>query len=556
MKSKLAVAFVLAGCSAPPNVPDPPAPQEALGPVHVKLIGINDFHGNLEGPSGKVTVGEETFEAGGAEYLAARIAELSKYNPNTVVVGAGDMIGASPLISALFHDEPAIEVLGAAGLAISAVGNHEFDEGVDELLRLKNGGCHPVDGCLDGDPYEGAKFDYLAANVTYKSTGEVIFPAHVVREFDGIQVGFIGLTLEGTPQIVDPSGITTVDFKDEAETINASAAALRADGVEAIVVLIHEGGLPATKNNPSGCDGISGPILEIVQASDKAVDVFVTGHTHQAYICEVDGRLVTSAKSYGQMLTDIDLTLNRQTKDVESRTARNVVVERTGPIDEAVAAHVDKYRQLVAPLANKQVGEIKGDLLRETAESGDSALGRLIADIQLWATASPDKGGAQIAFMNAGGVRADLLFAPSGAEMPGAVTFAEVHTVQPFGNSLVTMSLTGAQLHKLLESQFQPDKTRIMHPSQGFTYTWTASKPEGQKVDPKSMKLNGKVIDPAKTYRVTVNSFIAAGGDGYNVLTEGTDRLGGPVDVDAMIAYFGAKSPVAVPTKSRIVKKP
>lgn len=549
------LALLVAGCSAPATVPDAPPTQTTPGPVHVKLLGINDFHGHLEGPSGKITVGEVTTEAGGVDYLAARIAEIAKYHPHTVVVGAGDMVGASPLISGLFHDEPAIETLNQAGLAISAVGNHEFDEGVDELMRLKKGGCHPKDGCVDGDPFEGAKFDMLAANVLYKNSGEPIFPAYVVREFEGVPVGFIGLTLEGTPEIVDPSGITGVDFKDEAETINAAAQALQADGVEAIVVLIHEGGLPASKD-PNVCEGISGPILDIVQNSSKAVDIFVTGHTHQAYVCQVDGRLVTSAKSYGQMLTEIDVKLNRETRDVEAVQAKNHIVHRDGQGHPEVAATVEKYRTLVAPLANKQIGEIKGDILREAGPAGDSPLGRLIADIQLAATASQDKGAAQIAFMNSGGVRADLNFAPAGQEMPGAVTFAEAHTVQPFGNSLVTLTLTGAQLDELLESQFQADRTRILHPSSGFTYAWSEKAPIGAKVDPKSIKLNGKVVDPAATYRVTVNSFIAAGGDGYTVLPLGTERIGGPLDLDAFITYFETQSPIAAPAKSRITKLP
>lgn len=554
MNAKLALAALLiAGCSSSATRPDAPAEiPKATTPVQVKLVGINDFHGHLEGPSGKVTVGDETLEAGGVDYLAAKIAELQRYNPNIVVVGAGDMIGASPLISALFHDEPAIEALNATGLAITAVGNHEFDEGVDELLRLKKGGCHPKDGCQDGDPFDGAKFDYLAANVTRKDDGQTILPASVIREFDGVKIGFIGLTLTGTPEIVDPTGITTVDFADEATTINDEAAKLKTQGIQAIVVLIHEGGMQATHNNPSGCDGISGPILKIVKNTIKDVDVFVTGHTHQAYICEIDGRLISSAKSYGQMLTDIDLTLDPATGDVISSHARNIVVTREGEPRADVTAVVEKYRARVAPLANRKIGEIKGDLLREPGESGDSALGRTIADSQLWATAAPEKGGAQIAFMNAGGVRKDLTFAQSGAEGDGVVTYSEAHTVQPFGNSLVTMTLTGKQIDDLLECQFMNEYPSILHPSKGFTYTWSASAAVGNKVDPKTIKLNGKQIASEKSYRVTVNSFMAAGGGGCETWTQGTDRVGGPLDLDAFVDYLGANSPLTVPVVSRI----
>ncbi len=555
MKSKLLIALLFAGCSASPGVPEAPPVIPAATPVHLKLIGLNDFHGNLEGPSGKVTVGETVIEAGGIDYLAARIAEIQKYNPNTIVVAAGDMVGASPLISSLFHDEPAIEVLNEAGLAISAVGNHEFDEGIDELERLKNGGCHPTEGCLDGDPFEGAKFEYLAANVTRKADGQTVFPSYVIREFEGVKVGFIGLTLEGTPQIVDPAGIGSLDFGDEAEAINQAAKELQDQGIEAIVVLIHEGGVPASRDNPDGCEGISGPIIEIVQNTSKAVDIFITGHTHQSYICKMDDRLVTSAKSYGQMFTEIDVELNRETRDVERTSARNLVNDRLGTPMASVTKIVEKYAALVSPLANKQIGEITSDIPRETGESGDSQMGRLIADIQLWATKPADKGGAQFAFMNGGGVRGELQFAPRDQEAPGAVTFAEAHAVQPFGNSLVTMTLTGAQIHGLLESQFG-ERTRIMHPSANFTYAWSESAPNGKKIDAASIKLDGKSIVATATYRVTVNSYIAAGGDGYEVLTLGTDRLGGPIDLDAFVAFFQGNSPVASPMKSRIQKNP
>jgi 5'-nucleotidase len=555
MKSKLLIALLLGGCSASPGVPDAPPVIPAATPVHLKLIGINDFHGNLEGPSGKVTVGETSIEAGGIDYLAARIAEIQKYNPNTLVVGAGDMVGASPLISSLFHDEPTIEALNEAGLAITAVGNHEFDEGIDELERLKKGGCHPTDGCLDGDPFEGAKFEYLAANVTQKSDGKTVFPAYVVREFEGVKVGFIGLTLEGTPQIVDPSGIGSLDFADEAQTINKATAELQAQGIEAIVVLIHEGGVPASRDSPDGCEGISGPIVEIVQNTSKAVDIFVTGHTHQAYICTMDDRVVPSAQAYGQMWPEIDVELNRETKDVERASARNLVIDRVGAPKASVTMIVEKYAALVAPMANKQIGEITSDIPRETGDSGDSQMGRLIADIQLWATKPADKGGAQIAFMNGGGVRGELNFSPGGKEAPGAVTFAEAHAVQPFGNSLVTMTLTGAQIHALLESQFG-ERTRIMHPSANFTYAWSESAPIGKKIDAASIIIDGKPIVAETEYRVTVNSYIAAGGDGYEILPLGTKRIGGPIDLDAFVAYFQSNSPIATPLQSRITKKP
>lgn len=556
MKRSLLFAALLTACSASPQVADElPKAQESES-VHVKVIGVNDFHGHLEGPSGKVKIDGEAIEAGGAAYLAQRISDIKKFHPNTIVVGAGDMIGASPLISALFQDEPAIEALNEAGMDINAVGNHEFDEGVEELMRIAKGGCHPTHGCFAESEFGGAKFEMLAANVTWKSDGKTIFPAYSIREYEGVKVGFIGLTLEGTPSIVDPSGIKDVDFGDEAEAINKATEELKAAGVKAIVVLIHEGGRPAATDHPDDCTEISGPILEIVKNTDKEVDVFVTGHTHQPYICTIDDRLVTSAKSYGQVISEIDLQVDRKTQDVVSKTARNIIIDRTGEEHAATLAVVEKYRPIVEPMANRPIGQVTADVLRSTDENGESPLGRLIADVQLDATSSTDLGGAQIAFMNPGGIRADLLHAPEGG-VPGEVTFAQAHTIQPFSNSLITMTLSGKQLHQLLEQQWlDQSRPRLLQVSKGFEYTWSESAAAGSKVDPKSMKLNGKVIDPTANYRVTVNSFIAVGGDGFTVLTDGTDQLGGPIDLDAFVSYFGKKSPVEPPTKKRITRKP
>jgi 5'-nucleotidase len=556
MKRLTLASLFVAACSGTPHATDPQPVEQPSPSVHVKVLGINDFHGHLEGPSGKVTVDGVAVEAGGAAFLAQRIAEIRKYHPNTIVVGAGDMIGASPLLSALFHDEPAIEALNEAGMDINAVGNHEFDEGVEELMRIKRGGCHPEAGCFADSEYKGANFEFLAANVRWKKDGETIFPAYSIREFDGVKVGFIGLTLEGTPAIVDPKGITDVTFHDEAESINLAATALKEQGVRTIVVLIHEGGYPASSNHPDDCEGISGPILEIVAATDVEVDLFVTGHTHQPYVCTIGERLVTSAKSFGQAMTEVDLHIDRATGDVTQKQARNLVIDRTSTEHPGVVQVIEKYKPIVDPLANRAIGEIKADFPRETNADGESLLGRLIADIQLHVTSSAEQGGAQIAFMNPGGIRADLLHAPEGG-VAGTVTYAQAHTIQPFGNSLVTMTLTGAQIHELLEQQWKDQsRVRLLQVSKGFSYTWTESAPEGKKVDPKSIKLNGKVLGPEQTYRVTVNSFIAAGGDGFTVLIDGTNRLGGPVDVDAFVAYLGAKSPLSPSTAKRITRKP
>jgi len=528
------------------------------GTVDVQILAVNDFHGNLLPPSGSSgRIGSTN--AGGVEYLATHINNLRAQNPNTVVVSAGDMIGASPLISALFHDEPSIEAFNLIGLDFNAVGNHEFDEGVYELIRMQEGGCHPVDGCLDGDDFAGADFRYLAANVTWKKNDKSIFPAYKIRAFKGVQVAFIGMTLEGTPSIVTPSGISELNFLDEADTVNALIPELKQKGIETIVVLIHEGGFPAGGYNE--CPGISGPIVDIVNRMDDAVDVVISGHTHQAYNCVIDGRIVTSAASFGRVVTDVDLTIDRTTGDVVSATANNQIVTRDVSLAPSLTALVAKYQTLVAPLENRVIGSITADITRTNNAAGESALGDVIADAQLDATDDPGFGDAVVAFMNPGGIRADFTYAGSAAgEGDGNVTYGEAFTVQPFGNSLVTMTLSGAQIETLLEQQFQGCGTqtanRVLQVSAGFTYEWSASAAACDKVDPATIKINGVTVDPAANYRVTVNSFLADGGDNFAVLVQGTDRLGGDVDVDALEKYFAAFSPLAPGPQNRIVRIP
>ncbi len=535
------------------------AQAKPSGTVNVQILALNDFHGNLLPPSGSSgRVG--TIDAGGVEYLATHINNLRALNPNTVVVSAGDMVGASPLISALFHDEPTIEAFNLIGLDFNAVGNHEFDEGWSELVRLQEGGCHPVDGCLDGDDFAGAEFQFLAANVTRKDNGKTIFPAYKMRSFAGAKIAFIGMTLEGTPSIVTPSGIADLNFLDEADTVNALIPELKAKGIETIVVLIHEGGVQSSPAPYNGCVGISGPIVDIVNRFDDEVDVVISGHTHQPYNCTIDNKLVTSAFSFGRLVTKIDLTIDRETGEVTTMAADNRIVTRDVVKDSFLTALVNKYNALVAPIANRVIGSITGNITRTTNAAGESALGDVIADAQLYATTDPANGGAVIAFMNPGGIRADLTYAGSPAgEGDGNVTYGESFTVQPFGNNLVTVTMTGAQIDTLLEQQFVgcgQTSNRILQVSNGFTYSWSSSASACNKVDPTSIKLNGVTLDPAGSYRVTMNSFLADGGDGFSTFTLGTDRLGGAVDTDALEAYFAVFSPVAPGPMNRITVLP
>jgi len=557
MKKFLPVLLTVAVLALVATLAVAPAGAKPSDTVNVQILAVNDFHGNLEPPAGSSgRIG--TINAGGVEYLATHLNALRATNPNTVVVSAGDMIGASPLLSALFHDEPTIEAFNEMGLDFNAVGNHEFDEGIYELLRMQEGGCHPVDGCLDGDDFGGAEFRYLAANVVWAKNDKPIFPAYKIRAFNGVQIAFIGMTLEGTPSIVTPSGISELKFLDEADTVNALIPELKQKGIETIVVLIHEGGAQVAPAPYNGCVGISGAIVDIVNRFDPAVDVVISGHTHNAYNCVINDMIVTSAASFGRVVTDVDLTLDKQSGDVVSMSANNNIVTRDVAKDSFMTTLIAKYNAIAAPLANRVIGSITANITRTTNAAGESALGDVIADAQLYATADPANGGAVIAFMNPGGIRADLTYAGSSAgEGDGNVTYGESFTVQPFGNNLVTVTMTGDQIKQVLEQQFNnpaPGQTRILQISNGFTYSWSASAPVGSKVS--NMMLNGQPIDLNASYRVTMNSFLADGGDNFAAFKLGTDRLGGVVDTDALEAYFTAFSPVAPGLQNRITLLP
>ncbi len=560
----VSTAGVLLSTTAPASAA-PSAAAAGPKPVDVQLLALNDFHGNLEPPSGssgRVQTGVDsagnavTVDAGGIEYLDTELrtlAEQQKKN-NTITVAAGDLIGASPLLSAAFHDEPTIEALNLAGLDYASVGNHEFDEGAAELLRIQNGGCHPVDGCADGTPYKGAEFQYLSANAFVTATGQPLLPPYAIHKVQGVKIGFIGMTLEGTKDIVSQQGVAGLGFGDEAATANRYAKQLQAQGVQAIVVLLHEGGQQSRNSfDINGCSGIGGPIVDIAAKMDPSIDVIVSGHTHQAYNCELSGKLVTSASSFGRLVTDIDLRVDRRSGDIITAAANNVIVSRDQAKEPEQTALIARYRTALGPIATQLVGSTAAPLTRaqETlfgSFTGESLLGNVIADAQLAAT--DDEQGAVAAFMNPGGVRADL--------DAGPVTYEEAFTVQPFANNLVTLDLTGAQIQCLLEQQFTTAKT--LYPSATVSYTVDAKGTtaslnapcSGTRVVNSSVKFSGVPIVDTQTYRITVNNFLAGGGDGFSVLTGGANAVTGPIDLDAFTAYLGAKQPVQAPALDRI----
>jgi 5'-nucleotidase len=625
----LAAAALVAACSTAP-----PGPKT----VTVKVIAFNDFHGHLESPG---RFGANTLvpfaqrpAVGGADALAAEVARLKARNPLNVVVGGGDMVGASPLVSGLFFDEPSVEVLNRIGLEFTSVGNHEFDKGTDELNRLQEGGCKRTLGRPDPNSckglgsrtpgrFDGAHFHWLAANVVDTATGRAVMPPYGIKSFGGVPVAFIGMTLKGTPGIVSPAGVKGLEFRDEADTVNALIPELHDQGIQAIVVLVHQGGVQAAggANDINGCDanlkeadGSDSDIGRIVRRLDDAVDLVISAHTHAAYNCSANtvdvattgaltpragglpnkaGRLVpvTSASAYGRVLTDIDVTLDTATRHVIAIKPVNHLVDRSDPAivqamqaDPAVRNIVQGYVRLAAPLADSVVGSLARSLPAIPNEAGEEPAGSLIADSQLKATQPAALGGAQIAFMNPGGVRSPGFVS---ATAPFALTYGAAFTVQPFGNSLVTMTLTGAQLKTLLEQQFAgcdgQGADRVLQPSAGFLFTWSASRAPCSKIvdvvytptdltaappvvtgTPQWLVKGGVVQDPVRTYRVTVNSFMASGGDGLRVLTEGTSRIGGAQDIDAMTAYLAPYASSQAPYdpaapalgEPRIVRRP
>ncbi|MEV6699032.1 bifunctional metallophosphatase/5'-nucleotidase [Streptomyces sp. NPDC051453] len=548
--------------------------------VDVQLLSFNDFHGNLEPPagsSGQVTENlpdgtTRKVDAGGVEYLATSLRTARKSHPYSVTAAAGDLIGASPLLSGLFHDEPTVEAMNKLDLDVTSVGNHEFDEGATELARMQNGGCHPKDGCFeDGKKFRGADYPYLAANVTDEKTGKPILAPYWVWKHNGVKIGFIGVTLEGTPDIVSADGVKGLKFHDEIETVNKYAKILDKQGVKSIVTLIHEGGVPASGSynydcdSPSGGAGISGPIVDIAKGISPKVDALVTGHTHNAYVCTIPDpsgkpRMVTSASSYGKLYTDTTLTYDRRTKDIVRTSVKsaNHVVSRTQPKAADMTALIGRWNKLAAPVAGQPVGFISADIPGRGAASPEEPLGDLIADAQLAHGKTLDPK-TSLALMNPGGVRSDLVYKASGSEGDGVVTYGEGFTVQPFSNTVNLADLTGAQVITALQQQVSGSNEaspKILQPSAGLTYTLDMTKTGAARVVVDSIRLNGTAIDPAATYRVAMNSFLAGGGDGFAALGQGKNPLVGSDDLKAFNDYLtansSAASPIAPPKADRI----
>lgn len=572
----------LAGCGALPPQAGGHSPQH----IDITLIGFNDLHGNLEPPRLSHTVqgpdGPVAVPAGGMAYFASAMAALKARGPHHAVLSAGDMVGASPLLSSLFLDEPTIEAVNAMQIDFNAVGNHEFDRGWRELLRLQQGGCEKFTArqpCQISQPFEGARFGFLAANTVRSEDGQTLLPATGLKRFTegGVTVtlGVIGLTLQATPTMVSPSGVAGLRFDDEAATANALVPQLRAQGADVIAVVIHEGGGTTAGVQETSCAGLSGDIVPILERLDPAVDVVISGHTHQAYVCDYSRVnpakpfLLTSAGQYGTLLTDIQLRVDARTRRVVHKTARNVIVQGeaftgsqgrvpltplvpTFAADPQVQKVIDTYRAAAVPLAQRPVGQAAGPVRRTPGASLESALGNLVADAQLHATRAPEQGGAQLSFMNPGGLRADLV-----PDEQGLVRYGQLYAVQPFGNQLVVKTFTGAQIRAVLEQQFASGSNTVQRPrvlmvSSGFSYRYDLAQPGGERIS--HMVLHGAPLHDDALVRVVMSSYLDSGGDNFSVLTQGHDRQVGGLDLDALEAYFRAHSPVQVPATDRITR--
>ncbi|GHJ47393.1 5'-nucleotidase [Catellatospora sp. TT07R-123] len=559
-------------------------PAAAAAPARptVQLLAVNDFHGNLDavpGAAGSVVevddTGHETLvPAGGIARMATLLKQARTGQGRSLTVGGGDMIGGSPLISAAYHDEPTVHALEALGLKVTTVGNHEFDEGRAELLRIAKGGCHPVDGCAEpGVRYPGAAYPILAANVVDTATGKPILAPYWVKKYQGFKVGFIGVVTHTVPSLVVQAGIQGLEFRDEVATINKYAKELGGKGVNAIVVLIHEGGLTSERAYDFDCDaagpgtGLTGAIKTIAQQATAAVDLIVSAHSHEAYVCDIPDpkghrRLVTQAASFGRTFTDIRFAINPATRDIAraSVQAANHVVTLDTPEDPAVRQVVETWRARSAEKANQPVGYIAGNLPGRGATTLETPLGDVIADSQAEGSAAA---GSQLAFLNPGGMRADLVYAATGSEGDGVVTYGEAFQVQPFDNILVTMDLTGQQLLAVLREQFSGDNTaspRLLQLSDGLRYTVDLARAGADRVLADTVRVAGAPLDPAAVYRVTANTFLAEGGNGFTTFRDGTNRVNGSVDLAAFVAYMQAHTapanPLPVPAANRVTILP
>jgi 5'-nucleotidase len=529
--SSLALSLALAGCATP-----------ARGPVDINLVALNDFHGNLEpskytykGADGK----SDTMRVGGIEALSGALAAWRREDKDLLFVAAGDLVGASPALSSMWADEPSIEAMNMMGLTASALGNHEFDRGRKELLRQQNGGCdspRPDKACQLSPAFGGARYQYLATNVFDTASGKLLVPGWRIEEVKGVKVGIVGAALQDTPSVAIASALAGLSFGDEAQNINQAITQMRARGAKVFVVLIHNGGHTDEAPDQPGCSQLKGHVVDVVKKIDPAVRLVITGHSHTGYLCKVDGRVVTQADAAGHLLTRIRMTVDPASGAVADIDARNVIMKpgQYQP-DPRVSSYLAKVKersqaQLAQPVARLGVSTVA----RKENEAGESPLGDLIADAAVAATREQ---GVQVGFMNPGGIRKDL---EANASLD--TTYGHAQAVLPFGNTLVAMDMTGAQIRNLLEQQWLPPQSPdgyMLQVSSALSYRWDAKRPLGNRVVPGTIRINGVSLDDSKTYRVVANNFLAEGGDNFPEFAKGSNRADTQIrDLDGLIAYL------------------
>ncbi|MEU5774563.1 bifunctional metallophosphatase/5'-nucleotidase [Streptomyces venezuelae] len=563
------VALCLPGSSTAAPVPRAEAAPAPRADVPVQLIALNDLHGNLdpvEGAAGQVRqAGGKDVQAGGMGQLAGLVAKARGGQRRSLTVGAGDMIGGSPLLSALFHDEPTVQALERLGLDVSSVGNHEFDEGPRELERMARGGCHPEDGCAPGGKYDGAQFPYLAANVSRAGSSEPLLKPYAIETLaGGLRIGFIGVVTKDAPQAINASQVRDLEFHDEVPVVKRYSEELRRAGVDAQVLLVHEGEAANGVAGRGDCDAdgpgsrLRGRIKGIAERTPSAVDLIVSGHSHDSYECTVTDpsgapRSVTQADSFGRSFTDLRFRLGADGDVVRSSvTARNRIVPVDSAKQPAMRKLIETWRARSAKVADRTVGHISADMPGRGSKEKETPLGSLIADAQTEATRTER---AELALLNPGGMRADLV-----RRGDGSVTFADAFRTQPFGTPLMTMTLTGDQLLTVLREQFSganAEEPRFLQLSSALKYSVDMKRSGAARLLTETVQVKGERVRPTGKYRVTVNDFLANGGNGFSTFTKGTERDGGSVtDLDALVHYLENNSapnaPLDPPDPGRI----
>lgn len=524
-------------------------PNETRGKtVEVNIVAINDLHGYLQpnpwrykGADGI----ERTVNVGGIATLGGMLDQLRAKDPQLLFIGAGDLVGGSPAISAMWADEPTLEALHGMGLLLSSLGNHELDAGKAELLRQINGGCEsprPQKACKFHSNFTGGGFPYIAANLIDTDTGKPLFPAYRIEESHGVKIAFVGAVLRDVAMIVSANGMRGLKAIDEAEAINRVIPELKAQGVNAIVAMVHQGGSTPEPFDQPDCKSLSGDIVEVAQRLDPAVDVLLSAHSHQGYLCKIGKLPVTQGGSYGHLLTRLTLQVTPGVHDVKAVTFSNLLADPSQyPPDTKMAALEEEVESRSNAVLMQPAGRIAvPQIINRADRNGENPMGDLICDAQLAMTRNQ---GAQMAFMNLGGIRADLAQPPD-----QGLTYAQVASVQPFSNTLVLMDLTGEQILALLNQQWSAEDMNPLQVSEGFSYMWDAKRPLGDRVIPDSVRLDGKPLQRGMSYRVVANSFLAAGAERFSMFKQGTRvEDSGLGDLDAMLDYLRLQEQKKIP---------